>query len=140
MAPQAPVVLADGDRIKQVLINLVLNAIQATAEGGEVKITSHTAESRGRRLGQLQVQDTGVGIQSEHLDNIFNPFFTTKDKGTGLGLAIAHQIVNEHGGQLSVRSHVGVGTVFFLDLPLAEASERTSLTGSSGGAVRTARA
>jgi two-component system sensor histidine kinase AtoS len=128
MAPQAPVVLADGDRIKQVLINLVLNAIQATPEGGEVSLATRVVFDHDRKYGRLEVRDTGVGISKERLDHIFDPFFTTKDKGTGLGLAIAHQIIAEHGGRISVESSAGTGAVFRVDIGVAD-----------GGAVEAAR-
>jgi two-component system NtrC family sensor kinase len=119
LAPDLPAVLADGDQIKQVLINLILNAIQATQPGGAVSILGRTMRNGSTRVVQLEVRDTGVGIPPEQLDEIFNPFFTTKAKGTGLGLAIAHQIVSEHGGVLAVESKVGKGTSFFTDLPAA---------------------
>lgn len=119
-AEDVPLVLADADQIKQVLINLVLNAIQATQPGGVV-----TASTRARRrsdvsFGQFEIRDTGMGMPPDRLEHIFNPFFTTKDKGTGLGLSIAHQIVMEHGGFISVESEEGRGTSFFVDLPAAD--------------------
>ncbi len=117
LAPALPLVHADDDQIKQVLINVVLNAIQATEPGGVVSISSRTVQNEGAGLVRLEVRDTGTGIPPEQLDDIFNPFFTTKAKGTGLGLPIAHQIVTEHGGVLAVESKVGKGTSFFIDLP-----------------------
>ena len=117
LAPGLPIVHADGDQIKQVLINLVLNAIQATPAGGVVSITSRPVYHRDAPFGQVEIHDTGVGIPRNRLDDIFTPFFTTKDQGTGLGLAIAHQIVAEHGGFISVDSKEGHGTSFFIDLP-----------------------
>jgi len=117
LAPGVPFVHADGDQVKQVLINLVLNAIQATEPDGSIAITSRALRRQGALFGQVEVRDTGVGIPPNRLDDIFNPFFTTKDKGTGLGLSIAHQIIAEHGGTLSVESQEGRGTSFFVDLP-----------------------
>jgi signal transduction histidine kinase len=117
LSANVPLVNADGDQIKQVLINLVLNAIQATEPGGVVSISSRTVQDGSAHVVQLEVRDSGAGIPPEQLDEIFNPFFTTKAKGTGLGLAIAHQIVTEHGGVLAVESKVGKGTSFFIDLP-----------------------
>jgi len=119
LSPATPQVIADGDQIKQVLINLVLNAIQATPAKGSVTVISRAVEIREEQFGQLEVQDSGVGISADMLDSIFNPFFTTKDKGTGLGLTIAHQIVTEHGGVLTVQSTEGKGTSFFVALPAA---------------------
>ncbi len=122
----APIVHADGDQIKQVLINLVLNAIQATDAGGTVSIATRTVDHRNGAAGQLQVHDTGIGIPADRLEHIFDPFFTTKDKGTGLGLAIAHQIITEHGGSISVDSREGAGTTFVVNLPAYVAEMETS--------------
>jgi signal transduction histidine kinase len=118
LSPNPQLVHADSDQIKQVLINLVLNAIQATGPGGEVSVTSRSVEHPTGAFGQLEVRDTGAGIRRDHLDDIFNPFFTTKDKGTGLGLAIAHQIIAEHGGSIAVDSEEGRGTTFLVNLPV----------------------
>lgn len=118
-----PRVDADAEQLKQVLINLVQNAIQAmgTREG---RITIRT--SRPERFGefrpteqlvQLQVADTGPGIPADQQLNIFVPFFTTKQKGTGLGLAISQRIVKNHGGTISVESRVGEGSTFTIRLP-----------------------
>jgi signal transduction histidine kinase len=117
-----PPVWADADRLKQILLNLVLNAIDASPQGSEV-----TVEMRSVRQGVLiEVTDRGPGIPAEHLENIFNPFFTTKETGTGLGLALVHQMVVEHGGQISVDSTPGRGSVFRVTLPAAPAAlERT---------------
>ncbi len=117
LRPVLPLVHADADQIKQVMINLVLNAIQATPPDGTITISSGTVQHRDVVFGRVEIHDTGVGIPSEQIDHIFNPFFTTKDKGTGLGLSIAHQIVTENGGFISVESAEGLGTTFFLDLP-----------------------
>jgi two-component system NtrC family sensor kinase len=117
-----PPVWADADRLKQILLNLVLNAIDASPQGSEV-----TVEMRSVRQGVLiEVTDRGPGIPADHLENIFNPFFTTKETGTGLGLALVHQMVVEHGGQISVDSTPGRGSVFRVTLPAAPAAlERT---------------
>jgi two-component system NtrC family sensor kinase len=115
-------VLADADQIKQVLINLILNAIQATQPGGVITLSTRAVRRSDTPFGQFEVRDTGAGMPPERLDHIFDPFFTTKDKGTGLGLSIAHQIVMEHGGFISVDSQEGRGTGFFVDLPAAGAS------------------
>lgn len=122
LASNIPFVFGDPDQVKQVLINVVLNAFQATPPGGAVSVTSRTVEHRGVRFGQLEIRDTGTGIPPDKLNDIFNPFFTTKDKGTGLGLSIAHQIVVEHGGLISVESTEGHGTSFTIDLPASDQS------------------
>lgn len=123
LAADLPRVDADAEQLKQVLINLVQNAVQAmgTREG---RITVRT--SRPERFGdfrpieqqvQLQVTDNGPGIPADQQLNIFVPFFTTKQKGTGLGLAISQRIVKNHGGSISVESRVGEGSTFIIRLP-----------------------
>ena len=92
-------------------MNLVLNALQATNEGGTVTVaTSLRRGPDGREYCTIEVQDTGEGIPAEHKEEIFDPFFTTKTAGTGLGLFITHQIIKEHGGFIDVESTVGQGT------------------------------
>ena len=116
---QAPVwVRADPGQLRQVLWNLLGNAADATPDGGRVEV--RIAPQGGR--GVLEVADTGSGIADEDLQRIFDPFFTTKERGTGLGLAIVHRIVEAHGGTLSVRSEVGRGSTFRVELPLAAES------------------
>jgi signal transduction histidine kinase len=117
LAPDVPHVNGDPEQIRQVLVNLAFNAIQATQPGGSVTVSTHQWHRHGAGFGRLSVSDTGCGIPYDQLENIFNPFYTTKVKGTGLGLAIAQRIVSEHGGLLSVESVVGQGTRFFVDLP-----------------------
>jgi signal transduction histidine kinase len=98
-------------------MNVVLNAIQACAEGGSVEVTSYESVVEGKDFLCIEIGDTGKGIEREYLEHIFDPFFTTRRDGTGLGLAIAHQIVTRHGGFIDVKSEVGRGTVFYLNLP-----------------------
>jgi two-component system NtrC family sensor kinase len=130
-----PFVQADADQIKQVLINLILNAIQATPPEGTIVVCSRSVVHRDVTFGQVEIRDTGVGIPAEQLDHIFDPFFTTKDKGTGLGLAIAHQIITEHGGFITVGSTEGKGTSFFIDLPACEQSTRLEYAAEETAAV-----
>jgi signal transduction histidine kinase len=122
---EIPLVIADADQIKQVLINLILNAIQATLTGGVITVSTRTVRRSNVPFGQFEVRDTGTGMPQDRVDDIFNPFFTTKDKGTGLGLSIAHQIVMEHGGFISVETQEGRGTSFFVDLPAASTAVAT---------------
>jgi signal transduction histidine kinase len=117
--PEMPAVQADPDRIRQVLINLVLNAIQATPAGGRVTLGTRQIENERGLFCQIEIEDTGVGIPSDMQEAIFNPFFTTKEKGTGLGLSIAHQIVSECGGFIAVDSVEGQGSRFAIHLPIA---------------------
>lgn len=118
--PTLPVVLADPVQLNQVLVNLVVNALQAVSGPG--KITVRT-EAAGRSV-RLIVQDTGPGMPPEVLDKIFVPFFTTKDigQGTGLGLPVVHGIITAHGGTIHVESCVGRGTCFEIHLPAQNAS------------------
>jgi two-component system NtrC family sensor kinase len=121
------IVRADTEQIRQVLLNLITNAVQAMPQGGDVEVTIGPAEG-GPPVGQadpgrpyvcISVRDGGEGISQENLSRIFEPFFTTKGpgKGTGLGLAIADGIVREHGGWIAVDSTVGKGSRFCVSLP-----------------------
>jgi signal transduction histidine kinase len=116
-----PKVWIDREQMKQVFMNLILNAIQAMREGGSIfistRLISRDESGQSGQFVQVEVRDTGVGIPAENLDHIFDPFFTSKDEGSGLGLSISHQIVQEHGGYVTVESKVGVGTTFFINLP-----------------------
>ena len=105
---------ADADQLQQVLLNLIQNAVQATAAGGRVAIRART-EGNGH---VIEVEDTGAGIAPEHLPRIFDPFYTTRPKGTGLGLFVAHAIVQRHRGSLEVHSRPGEGTRFQILLPM----------------------
>jgi len=111
---------ADRDQLKQVLLNLLLNAIQAMEGGGEIRLATRAVSLQGQQFCQIEIADTGRGIPPEIIDDIFNPFFTTKDKGTGLGLAISNQVVAEHGGFITVESELGKGTTFRIHLRRAE--------------------
>ncbi len=104
----------DADMMQQVLLNLLLNALEATAPGGRVRVV---LEQYPERL-DIVVDDSGRGIPAENLARIFDPFFTTKSEGTGLGLANAYKIMESHGGSLKVASHVGEGSRFTASLPL----------------------
>lgn len=124
LAPELPRVMLDRQQIKQVLLNLFLNAMDAMGErGGTLWVrTSMFTKPEGNVWVQIEVEDTGHGISPANLDHIFDPFFTTKheskdNEGTGLGLSIAHQIIREHQGNIHVRSTEGVGATFRLCLP-----------------------
>jgi hypothetical protein len=106
----------DPNQIQQVLLNLMLNAIQAmeVARPGEVEVDVMQRDG----LAVVSVSDTGKGIKPEHLPNIFRPFYTTKGSGTGLGLSLARRIVEDHGGKITVRSEEGKGSTFEVLLPL----------------------
>ena len=112
-----PVIVVVADQIKQVSFNLILNAMEAMPDGGELKIaTRYVGEHSTPRI-EMIFEDTGVGIAPEAIERIFDPFYTTKAKGTGLGLSISYDIVERHGGELRVESTVGQGSVFTVSLP-----------------------
>lgn len=113
------VVMADKEQIMQVLINIMLNGVQATPPGGAVTIETRIIDYETGPFCQIEIRDTGRGIPAEVRDAIFDPFFTTKERGTGLGLPIAHRIVAEWGGFISVDSVEGEGSRFFVNLPRA---------------------
>jgi signal transduction histidine kinase len=118
MGGQEGEVECDPEQIKQLLLNLILNAIQATDGEGQVEVRSFlTGESLC-----IEVCDQGHGISADERDRIFEPFFTTKENGTGLGLAIASNIAAQHGGVLTCRSNTGQGTIFRMELPVSSPS------------------
>ncbi len=110
-------VLADSDQVMQVFINLALNAIQATPEGGEVSLEAREIVHEGSRYCQVEIRDTGSGISDSIKEAIFDPFFTTKDRGSGLGLAVSYQLVSEVGGFIAVESQEGRGSRFIVNFP-----------------------
>jgi signal transduction histidine kinase len=112
--PRLPRIEVDPSQIRQVLVNLIKNALEATEENGRVLLAT------GSRDGQVwfSIQDTGKGMPGEVLEKIFHPFFTTKEKGTGLGLAVIHKIITDHHGAISVESTSGRGSTFTVRLPL----------------------
>ncbi len=115
--PEAPEIVADVEQIQQVLVNFIMNAIQAMPNGGKLSVAQSCNLST--KLMQISVTDTGVGIEEEKLDLIFKPFFTTKHNGTGLGLAICRGIIRRHGGDIKVESIPGSGSTFTIQLPFA---------------------
>jgi signal transduction histidine kinase len=125
-ARDLPLVVVDEARVKQVVMNLVLNAIEASGARGEVRIA--TAPGRAGAWSVLEVADGGAGIPPELAAQVFDPFVTTKDSGSGLGLYIAHRIVTEHGGTIDTRARRGGGTVVSVTLP-AMAAARDAGTG-----------
>ncbi|MFW5936594.1 MAG: sensor histidine kinase [Desulfosalsimonas sp.] len=119
-ADNIPAMRMDEKKIKQVLVNLVMNAGHAVAENGTITITTRF-DTKGRKL-MIDVADNGYGIESRHLSRIFDPFFTTKPtgEGTGLGLAVSYGIVKSHGGDIDVKSEPGNGAVFTVTLPMGK--------------------
>ncbi|MEO8594952.1 MAG: ATP-binding protein [Candidatus Solibacter sp.] len=106
----------DPEQMKQVMLNLVINAVQAMTGAGEIVLS---ARQRGASV-VISVRDQGPGISDEDLDRVFNPFYTTKDEGTGLGLSVVYQIVNQHGGEVIAERNPGGGMTFSLTIPMEQ--------------------
>ncbi len=115
---QIPKIMGDLNQLWQVFINIVINAIQAMPQGGELRIDTVLYYGNQDRIF-ISFKDTGLGIDEKDLPKIFNPFFTTKDIGTGLGLSISYKIVEEHKGRIIVSSEKGRGSIFILELPVS---------------------
>lgn len=117
VAGQLPLISADREKLRQVFLNLILNAIQAMPNGGEINLELILSEDEDGSWINLTITDNGVGISREVMHNLFNPFYTTKKDGSGLGLAISHKIVQEHGGRIHVDSKEGQCSKFTIQLP-----------------------
>lgn len=114
LAPDLPPVWGASDVLKQVFLNLLINATEAMRGGGELRVTSRW---NGRDWVDVSFADTGVGIPASDLDQVFQPFYTTKDRSSGLGLAVSYNIVRQHDGWILIESEVGVGTTATVRLP-----------------------
>jgi signal transduction histidine kinase len=138
LSPEIPAISVDPDQLRQVLWNLVSNAVQAMEGGGALTVTTRAARPAEGVGVVFQVSDTGGGIPHDVVHNIFNPFFTTKVKGTGLGLPIVHAIVEKHGGTIHLDNREGQGVTFSVFLPVfpkeAGAGERILEQMRKGGA------
>jgi signal transduction histidine kinase len=128
LADELPRARADAEQLRQVFLNLAINAVQAMPTGG--KLTISTSVRKGGRRGapaqflEVRFRDNGAGIPAAELKNLFIPFYTTKEKGTGLGLPISQRIIENHGGTIEVRSRVGVGSTFTVVLPALDSEAR----------------
>lgn len=109
-------VRADADKVRQVILNVLLNAVQSISEKGEIFVETEATDQHAT----LVVRDNGCGMPRETLKQMFSPFFTTKEKGTGLGLAVCAKIIEGHGGEIRAESGEGVGTTVFISLPRVE--------------------
>ncbi len=109
-----PTIIGDRELLRQMMLNLILNAMKAMPEKGSLTIGTRNIQHKksGRHSLELQIQDTGIGIPPENLDRIFDPFFTTNKNGTGLGLSVVHQIVERHSGSIRVSSEINSGATF----------------------------
>ena len=118
--PAIGLIAVDAELIKQVLVNLLLNAVQALPpKGGKITVTTLTVKEGV----EIIVRDSGTGMDPESIPRIFDPFFTTKDTGTGLGLAVSNKIIEIHHGYIRVESTVGIGSVFTICLPYGNVSK-----------------
>lgn len=140
-----PLMMGDPELLQQVFLNLILNALQAMPEGGTLRLSASPKwipkeglEDGQRQYVEVCVEDTGVGMEKEVMENIFHPFFTTKEKGTGLGLTVSQGIVQDHEGWIEVESEIGKGSLFKIYLPgmastlLEEKTERESKAQGEG--------
>ena len=132
LAYDTPRIMADDKQLEQVFRNMILNALQAMPNGGELVLSSEAAEDGVKVI----VEDTGVGIPEEALNQIFVPFFTTKTKGTGLGLSIVQKIIENHGGRISATSVPEQGTTFEIFLPICSHTGRAAVMQTEGVAER----
>lgn len=123
VATKELLVEGDAEQLKQVIWNLVRNAVQSTPPGGRVLLDAYEQIRHGVRYAVLTVSDSGVGIDPQNLERIFNPFFTTKEGGTGLGLSISQRMVHHHKGFIEVRSLPGRGSTFSVFLPVLAGEE-----------------
>jgi signal transduction histidine kinase len=114
-----PAIECDPEQLEQVLLNLMINAIEASPEGATITMT---ANAQGEKVA-IGVVDQGHGVSPAHIDRLFDPFFTTKEHGTGLGLPVAHQIVRQMGGMLVAQPNAGAGMTFSVLLPAKEANQ-----------------
>ena len=117
LSPDISEIQADEDQIRQILMNIIINAIQAISEKGEIKIKTEKCLIKGSSGLKLTIEDNGVGIPEKDLNQIFDPFFSTKEQGSGLGLSIVYKLVEGHQGEIKVESKEGEGTKFIIYLP-----------------------
>lgn len=125
--PSIPPLMADGEMLTRLFLNLILNSMEAVGESGRLTVSSRVVSDyrmaqneRHSRMVAVEVSDTGPGISPEDLENIWTPFFSTRSGGTGLGLTICHKIVSEHRGLIKAESTLGHGTKFTVLLPLVQ--------------------
>jgi len=120
LAPELPDIQGDSDKLQQVFVNIIVNAIHAMPEGGELNFNTRiTDDSKGI---EIEISDTGCGIPQEHMSKLFDPFFSTKStgEGTGLGLSVSLGIVQRHNGTIDVKSKVGEGSTFIIRFPIGD--------------------
>jgi two-component system NtrC family sensor kinase len=120
LTPELPDIQGDSDKLEQVFVNIMINALQAMSDGGKLTVCTRITEDSG--FVEIEISDTGCGIPQEHLSKLFDPFFSTKrtGEGTGLGLSVTLGIVEKHNGTIDVTSTVGEGSTFVIRLPAEE--------------------
>jgi signal transduction histidine kinase len=121
--PVDPLIMADCQKLRQVFLNLGINALEAMPEGGGLEISARESRIGGVPGVAIAFKDTGVGMDKEQIEKAFNPFFTSKPGGTGLGLSISHRIVEEHGGGIEIESKPGRGTTVTVTIPRERSDE-----------------
>ena len=119
-AQRLPEVMADPEQLKEVLVNIVINACEELTEGGTIVISETISGDGSQRKAVLKISDSGAGIHPSIQEKIFQPFFTTKEEGTGLGLSIAVRIIEEHGGKIALDPSAQGGATFIISLPLKD--------------------
>jgi len=124
--PKLPALRCDAEKIHSVILNLLLNAVEAVGESGRILVETRTAEPGEGRTVILSVTDNGGGMAEGELPRIFHPFYSTKAGGSGLGLAIASNLVSAHGGKIEVESGVGQGATFTVTLQTSDPGRPTS--------------
>jgi signal transduction histidine kinase len=117
--PEISLVQANPDLIRQALINIFRNSIWAMPQGGILTIITQKSE----RTVKIEIKDTGLGISSQHRNNVFDAFFTTRPDACGLGLTVSAEIIKNHGGKIGVESVEGKGSTFNIELPVIEANK-----------------
>jgi signal transduction histidine kinase len=127
LTPDLPPLEAVGDQLKQVFLNIVINAVEAMPDGGDLYI--NTGLTPDGHWVTVRFADTGVGLSPEEQANIFEPFYTTKTKGTGLGLSVSYGIIERHGGNIEVQSKRGQGSCFTIKLPVNQSSQLIAAQG-----------
>jgi signal transduction histidine kinase len=120
LVEELPKLWFDPDQMRQVMLNLLRNAVHAMPDGGTLTVSTELQDD----IVSIEIKDTGVGISGENLNKIFTAFFTTKSTGSGLGLTICSQIIHNHGGSIGVTSKEGEGSSFVISLPIRRKSER----------------
>jgi signal transduction histidine kinase/HAMP domain-containing protein len=120
LSPSLTEIMGNATQLQQVFTNIILNALQAMPQGGDLKVSTDLIDEKPQKMIQITFSDTGYGIPKENLDKVFEPFFTTKEvgEGTGLGLSVSYGIIKDHKGEILVESEVGKGSTFIISIPV----------------------